>query len=85
MAFDGCVASLRGSMQLLESSITLLDEGVNDLPRLSKALQATRVCLFLQHPLKSLILIFQSSTLNSPPNPTSNKPNTTSSPKSAQK
>lgn len=41
---EGCVASLRNSMQLLDSSITILDEGVSDLPRLGKVLQTTRVC-----------------------------------------
>lgn len=40
---DGCVASLRSSMQLLDSSISILDSGVSDFPRLSKALQTTRV------------------------------------------
>ncbi|KAF2131878.1 mitotic spindle biogenesis protein-like protein Spc19 [Dothidotthia symphoricarpi CBS 119687] len=39
---EGCVASLRNSMQLLDSSIHILDEGVNDFPRLSKVLQTTR-------------------------------------------
>ena len=40
---SGCVASLRSSMQLLESSINILDAGVSDLPRLSTVLQTTRV------------------------------------------
>lgn len=31
-------------MQLLDSSISILDTGVNDFPRMSKVLQATRVC-----------------------------------------
>ncbi|KAF1841336.1 DASH complex, subunit Spc19 [Cucurbitaria berberidis CBS 394.84] len=39
---EGCVASLRNSMQLLDSSINILDEGVNDFPRLAKVLQTTR-------------------------------------------
>ncbi|KAF1947191.1 mitotic spindle biogenesis protein-like protein Spc19 [Clathrospora elynae] len=38
----GCVASLRNSMQLLDSSINILDEGVSDFPRLAKVLQTTR-------------------------------------------
>ncbi|KAF2691432.1 hypothetical protein K458DRAFT_324765 [Lentithecium fluviatile CBS 122367] len=42
MALEGCVSSLRSSMQLLDSSINILDEGVNDFPRLSKVLQTTR-------------------------------------------
>jgi hypothetical protein len=42
---DGCVGSLRSSMQLLDSSINILDEGVNDFPRLAKVLQTTRVSL----------------------------------------
>jgi DASH complex subunit SPC19 len=40
---EGCVGSLRNSMQLLDSSINILAEGVNDFPRLSKVLQTTRV------------------------------------------
>ena len=43
-ALQGCVTSLRSSMQLLESSIGILDSGVNDYPRLGKVLQTTRVC-----------------------------------------
>ena len=42
-ALQGCVSSLRTSMQLLESSINILDAGVNDYPRLTKVLQTTRV------------------------------------------
>ncbi|KAF1958663.1 hypothetical protein CC80DRAFT_524139 [Byssothecium circinans] len=42
MALEGCVGSLRSSMQLLDSSINILDEGVNDFPRLAKVLQTTR-------------------------------------------
>lgn len=42
-ALQGCVTSLRSSMQLLESSISVLDSGVNDYPRLAKVLQTTRV------------------------------------------
>ncbi|KAF2802913.1 DASH complex, subunit Spc19 [Mytilinidion resinicola] len=41
-SLEGCVASLRTSMQLLDSSISILDSGVNDFPRLSKVLQTTR-------------------------------------------
>ncbi|KAM0704593.1 hypothetical protein Q7P35_008827 [Cladosporium inversicolor] len=41
-ALQGCVSSLRTSMQLLESSINILDTGVNDYPRLTKVLQTTR-------------------------------------------
>jgi DASH complex subunit SPC19 len=44
-ALQGCVSSLRTSMQLLESSINILDTGVHDYPRLSKVLQTTRVRL----------------------------------------
>jgi DASH complex subunit SPC19 len=40
---EGCVGSLRNSMQLLDSSINILAEGVNDYPRLAKVLQTTRV------------------------------------------
>ncbi|KAF2034469.1 DASH complex, subunit Spc19 [Setomelanomma holmii] len=39
---EGCVGSLRNSMQLLDSSINILAEGVNDFPRLGKVLQTTR-------------------------------------------
>ncbi|OCK78318.1 DASH complex, subunit Spc19 [Lepidopterella palustris CBS 459.81] len=41
-SLEGCVSSLRTSMQLLDSSISILDSGVNDFPRLSKVLQTTR-------------------------------------------
>ncbi|KAI5364547.1 Putative DASH complex subunit Spc19 protein [Septoria linicola] len=41
-ALSGCVTSLRSSMQLLESSINILDSGVSDYPRLAKVLQTTR-------------------------------------------
>ena len=44
-ALQGCVSSLRTSMQMLESSINILDSGVSDYPRLSKVLQTTRVRL----------------------------------------
>ncbi|KAA6408136.1 MAG: DASH subunit Spc19 [Lasallia pustulata] len=37
-----CVSSLQSSMQLLGSSISILDSGVNDFPRLSKVLHTTR-------------------------------------------
>lgn len=42
---EGCVASLRNSMQLLDSSINILADGVDDFPRLAKVLQTTRVSL----------------------------------------
>ena len=42
-ALQGCVASLRSSMQLLDSSISILDSGVSDYPRLAKVLKTTRV------------------------------------------
>jgi len=42
-ALQGCVASLRSSMHLLDSSISILDTGVSDYPRLTKVLQTTRV------------------------------------------
>jgi hypothetical protein len=84
MALEGCVSSLRSSMQLLDASINILDEGVNDFPRLSKVLQTTRVCIecpktLRQHSTNS------TSTLSSSQNPTSNPPNLRSSPKSAPK
>lgn len=37
------VTSLQSSLQLLDNSITTLDAGVNDFPRLCKVLQTTRV------------------------------------------
>jgi DASH complex subunit SPC19 len=40
---EGCVGSLRNSMQLLDSSINILDEGVSDFTRMAKVLQTTRV------------------------------------------
>ena len=39
-----CVSSLRSTNALLSSSISILDSGVNDFPRLAKVLQTTRVC-----------------------------------------
>ncbi|KEQ89346.1 DASH complex, subunit Spc19 [Aureobasidium pullulans EXF-150] len=39
---ENCVSSLRSSMQLLDSSINILDSGTSDFPRLAKVLQATR-------------------------------------------
>jgi DASH complex subunit SPC19 len=58
---EGCVMSLRNSMQLLDSSINILAEGVNDFPRLAKVLQTTRVCLqvlsaWLSKPLSNSFL-----------------------------
>ncbi|EMC98147.1 hypothetical protein BAUCODRAFT_66207 [Baudoinia panamericana UAMH 10762] len=41
-ALQGCVSSLRSSMQLLDSSINILDSGVSDYTRLAKVLQTTR-------------------------------------------
>lgn len=43
-ALSSCVSSLQSTNQLLSSSISILDSGVNDFPRLSKVLQTTRVC-----------------------------------------
>jgi hypothetical protein len=71
-------------MQLLDASISILDEGVNDFPRLSKVLQTTRVCL---EPLRVHMYhsINTASTSSSSQNPTSNPPNPRFSPKSAPK
>lgn len=41
-ALASCVSSLQSTNQLLASSISILDSGVNDFPRLSKVLQTTR-------------------------------------------
>ncbi|KAL8794751.1 MAG: hypothetical protein Q9195_002705 [Heterodermia aff. obscurata] len=41
-ALSSCVSSLRSTNQLLSSSISILDSGVNDFPRLAKVLQTTR-------------------------------------------
>ncbi|KAF2467253.1 DASH complex, subunit Spc19 [Lindgomyces ingoldianus] len=41
-SLEGCVSALRNSMQLLDSSIGILDDGVNDFPRLAKVLQTAR-------------------------------------------
>ncbi|KAL9100976.1 MAG: hypothetical protein Q9163_003718 [Psora crenata] len=37
-----CVSSLRSTNALLSSSVSILDSGVNDFPRLGKVLQTTR-------------------------------------------
>lgn len=42
-ALASCVSSLRASNNLLASSISILDSGVSDFPRLGKVLQTTRV------------------------------------------
>lgn len=42
-ALQGSVASLRTSMHLLDSSLSILDAGVGDYPRLARVLQTTRV------------------------------------------
>lgn len=44
------VASLRSSLTLLESSISILDEGVNDFPRLCKVLQTQKHFELLPEP-----------------------------------
>lgn len=41
----GCVNSLQSGISLLNSSISILDSGVNDFPRLAKVLQTTRVSI----------------------------------------
>lgn len=45
-----CVSSLRSSNALLSSSISILDSGVNDFPRLAKVLQTTRHFELLPEP-----------------------------------
>ena len=82
-ALQGCVSSLRTSMQLLESSINILDTGVNDYPRLTKVLQTTRVCRndCLRHNKQQSHN--SHSTSNSSPNPPSKPPNKPSSPPSS--
>ncbi|GKT62836.1 mitotic spindle biogenesis protein [Colletotrichum tofieldiae] len=40
--YADCVASLRSSLNFLQSSVTALDAGVSDLPRLSSVLRPTR-------------------------------------------
>ncbi|EED20203.1 mitotic spindle biogenesis protein Spc19, putative [Talaromyces stipitatus ATCC 10500] len=49
-SLSSSVTSLRTSLQLLESSIDILDTGVNDFPRLSKVLQTTRHFELLPEP-----------------------------------
>ncbi|EEA20698.1 DASH complex subunit spc19 [Talaromyces marneffei ATCC 18224] len=49
-SLSSSVASLRTSLHLLESSIDILDSGVNDFPRLSKVLQTTRHFELLPEP-----------------------------------
>ena len=44
------VSSLRSSLTLLESSISILDEGVNDFPRLCKVLQTQKHFELLPEP-----------------------------------
>lgn len=47
--YGDCVASLRTSVSLLESSVSTLGNGVADFPRLSSVLKTVRVCLFSSH------------------------------------
>ncbi|KAL4936025.1 DASH complex subunit Spc19 [Aspergillus oleicola] len=44
------VSSLQNSCQLVDSSIQILDDGVNDFPRMSKVLQTTRHFELLPEP-----------------------------------
>lgn len=82
-ALQGCVTSLRSSMQLLDSSINILDSGVSDYPRLAKVLQTTRVSATIC--ISSLCSAPDTScpsTSNWSPNTISQPPNPPSSPKS---
>ncbi|KIW07989.1 uncharacterized protein PV09_01888 [Verruconis gallopava] len=60
-SLEGCVSSLRETMSLLGSSISTLDAGVNDFPRLSKVLQTTRHFELIP---ESALQTAQSSLLN---------------------
>lgn len=42
MSLQGCVASLSASCNILESSLSTLDSGISDFPRLCHVLQSTR-------------------------------------------
>lgn len=85
-ALQGCVTSLRSSMQLLESSIGILDSGVNDYPRLGKVLQTTRVCPDMRpEKLWPVLIESISSTSNLSPSTTSQQLNQPFSPKSNPK
>lgn len=42
-SYGDCVASLRTSLNLLESSVDTLGNGVSDLPRLGSVLKTVRV------------------------------------------
>lgn len=42
-SYADCVSSLRTSLKFLDSSVTTLDEGVADFPRLVKVLKSVRV------------------------------------------
>ena len=82
-ALEGCVASLRGSMQNLDSTINILDDGVSDMPRLAKVLQTTRVWIhqdFCDLHVRSVLTAI--SILNLFPKPTSKPRNPHSSQKS---
>ena len=43
VSYADCVASLRTSLQYLESSVSTIDAGVSDFPRLVTALKTVRV------------------------------------------
>lgn len=42
--YNDCVASLRTSLDFLESSVETLGNGVSDFPRLTTILKSVRVC-----------------------------------------
>ncbi|KAJ6019223.1 hypothetical protein N7499_009618 [Penicillium canescens] len=49
-SLSSCVSSLQSSLHILDNSITTLDSGVNDFPRLCKVLQTTRHFELLPEP-----------------------------------
>lgn len=85
-ALEGCVGSLRASMQNLDSTINILDDGVSDMPRLAKVLQTTRVRTIRK--VSGFVrqsMLITTSTSNSSPNQTSKQRKAHCSRRSAQK
>ena len=57
-SYADCVSSLRNSLKFLDSSVSTLDDGVADFPRLVKVLKSVRVRFFPQVFLDSPFLFF---------------------------
>lgn len=68
-SYGDCVASLRSSLNYLESSVQTLDSGVSDFPRLVNVLKSVRVCVlattYHNHHITHLVVLQCSKQLTS--------------------